>query len=202
MTGQKGALHQNTFCLGSLLARLCPLPQQRCQHFPLQFLLSPSLISSLPPPASILSNRGCLTLRAREMQAVCSPLIGPRPPHRSSTSGKVNGCSWPGMMMSASVGQKTHLSLNHTAKDQQTLRPGSFCGILTLSESKCDHTATVPRDSVYENSQTGVFLIEVNFWGERKWGIESNKEMKAAFKSTSELNSQPKCVNLNSYNQI
>lgn len=82
MTGQKGALHQNTFCLGSFLASLNPLPPHCCQHFPLQLLLSASLISSHPhlSPHSFLLNCNCPLLYAQSKQTARSCLIGPLPP--------------------------------------------------------------------------------------------------------------------------
>lgn len=67
MTGQKGALHQNTFCLGSFLARINPFPPHHRQHFPLQFPLSASLISSSPhlSPHSLF-------IKLRLSNALCS----------------------------------------------------------------------------------------------------------------------------------
>lgn len=109
---KKGALHQNTFCLGSFFVRLNPSPPHHCQHFFLEFAPSTSLISGNPTCLHIhfikpwLSSAPCST-----EQAVRSCLIGPQTPSCFSTSGKVNGCLWPGKMMSVSFRQKTGLPL-------------------------------------------------------------------------------------------
>ena len=81
MTGQKGALHQNTFCLGSLLAWTNPSPHITANTFPCSFsCLRPSLA---PTPTCLhihfiklrLSNALC------SVQADCPLLFNwPTPP--------------------------------------------------------------------------------------------------------------------------
>lgn len=99
MTGQKGALHQNTFCLGSFLAWLNPSPHITANTFPCSFpCLHPSLAAT---PTCLLIHFIKLRLSnsLRSVQADCPflfnwPAASPLPPQQVEGSMAARDLGW------------------------------------------------------------------------------------------------------------
>lgn len=109
---KRGPFIKTHFVWGLFLSDSTPPPVTANTFFWSLPRLHPSLVAT-PTCLHIHFIKPWLSSAPRSAeQAVRSCLIGPQPPSCFSTSGKVNGCLWPGKMMSVNSRQRTGFPSN------------------------------------------------------------------------------------------